>query len=518
MKLKKFVLGVAAAAMVAALGAGYDHISTLAAESTGTAGTITINKSTTGIIPKGISYCGISLEGMTLEEAKSAVQQFGADMETRFIQFIVLGGEFNYNASSFGVSWLNPDVVSQLDDCVIKGNMIEQYKKQKDYQNTPLDLNLQFSLDEDAVRATVAEYDAVFSSEARNATIARDNGQWVVTEAVTGYSFDEAAISDQLLALIKDFTSTDAILYEFPVEVTYAPYDSSYFNFSATPLGSYTTTNLSSSVGVRRENIVQSANNMNGHVFYPGESISTLEMYGSVTVDGGYGEAMGYMNGKEVPSIGGGICQTTTTLYNAVLRAELAVEYRRPHSMMVSYVQPSFDATVDAASGSDFIFKNSLNYPIYIQSYVDGDAITVNIWGVEERPADRQISFRSEVLSLEWVEPYFTQIVDDNICTVGNAYVTQKIRTSANPHPKVHSKAYKVVTYNGQTTEELISEDKYAANTGVLYHASDCMVDVVAPHPYSGADAVYPGIGWTINLIAKTLSGENWPDPTTVGN
>lgn len=182
--------------------------------------------------------------------------------------------------------------------------------------------------------------------------------------------------------------------------------------------------------------------------------------------------------------------------------------------MMVSYVPPSMDATVDGASGSDFTFVNSTNYPIYIEAYCEDESITINIWGVDERPAGRTVEFRTDVLSVEWIEPYFTITNDDTQCKLGEInYVGDKSKSLTNPHPKVHSKSYKVVTENGQTTETLINEDYYKGNVGSIVKASDCLVEVSAPVQSDSPNAVFPYIGWTISTRTTTLSGEDWPDP-----
>lgn len=116
-------------------------------------------------------------------------------------------------------------------------------------------------------------------------------------------------LQQELLAKIEDFSTADSIQYSFPFTETPPTYDSSYFNFSPTPLGSYTTTRLGDEP--RTNNIRVSAQNLNGNVIYPGETASTLKMFHDVTEENGYQMGLGYELGKVVPSMGGGICQTT---------------------------------------------------------------------------------------------------------------------------------------------------------------------------------------------------------------
>ena len=442
---------------------------------------LTFNKKTTGVFGRSVSYEGISLEGKTYDEAVSEINEYANDRLTRYMQLDVLGYKYDYDGSSFSTTWANPDVVSQLSNMTLEGNLVEQYKKQKDLDQSPIDLDLQFTVDEDAVRSTVAEYTSHFYKDPQNATVTRENGQFVVTEGVTGVSFDTDAIAAELLAKIEDFSTADSIQYSFPFTETPPTYDSSYFNFSPTPLGSYTTTRLGDEP--RTNNIRISAQNLNGNVIYPGETASTLKMFHDVTEENGYQMGLGYELGKVVPSMGGGICQTTTTLYNAVIRAELTVVSRKSHSMIVSYVEPALDATVDYKSGLDFTFTNTLNYPIYIESYVDGDSVTVNIWGVEERAANRNVN------------------------------VVYKQKTLTDPHPGFTAQSYKHVYIDGvEQSVELLNTSVYGPASGELIHASDCTIQARPNEVPTGSSwATLPNIGIAFTIDTYTLSGEQWP-------
>ena len=112
-----------------------------------------------------------------------------------------------------------------------------------------------------------------------------------------------------------------------------------------------------------------------------------------------------------VDSLGGGICQVSTTLYNAVLLAELEVTERYNHSMIVGYVDPSADAAIAESSGKDFKFVNNTDAPIYIEGYTHDKQITFNIYGKETRAAGHSVRYESEVL--ETITPPADQIYAD---------------------------------------------------------------------------------------------------------
>jgi hypothetical protein len=145
-----------------------------------------------------------------------------------------------------------------------------------------------------------------------------------------------------------------------------------------------------------------------------------------------------------VESLGGGICQVSSTLYNAVLRAELQVDERHNHSMIVSYVNLSSDAAISGTS-KDFKFTNNSEYPIYIEGITTSDKqIIFNIYGVETRPENRKVSFESEQLS-ETI-PEGDKIIADPSAPLGSI-------TTQSAHTGYTGKLWKIVTVDGKETE-----------------------------------------------------------------
>ena len=152
-----------------------------------------------------------------------------------------------------------------------------------------------------------------------------------------------------------------------------------------------------------------------------------------------------YLNGRVVDSLGGGICQVSTTLYNAVLRAELEVTERYNHSMIVTYVDPSADAAIAESSGKDFKFVNNLDVPIYIEGIIEGKKITFNIYGEETRSSDRQVTYESKVL--EVINPPGELLYANASQPIG--YLVR----SDSAHIGYKAQLWKVVTENGVEVE-----------------------------------------------------------------
>ncbi len=142
------------------------------------------------------------------------------------------------------------------------------------------------------------------------------------------------------------------------------------------------------------------------------------------------------------------MCQVSTTLYNAVLRAEVEVVERSPHSMVVSYVEPSMDAAI-AGDYKDFKFKNNTDVPIYIQGGTYSGTLYFNIYGEETRSEDRNVTFKSEVT--DTIEPGADKITYDKTKPESYESVTQEAHTG------YKAILWKVVDENGKESKTQVN-------------------------------------------------------------
>ncbi len=148
--------------------------------------------------------------------------------------------------------------------------------------------------------------------------------------------------------------------------------------------GSYTTTFDEAALDDRGRNIRLAARRMNGTIVPPGRVFSFNDTAGD-----GYGTASTLVEGKRFDAEGGGLCQVSTTLYNAVLLAGLGIVERSPHSGPVSYAPPGLDAAVSRDEGTDFKFRNQTKHPVAIDARVDGNRLFVAVHGPE--PLQRKV-------------------------------------------------------------------------------------------------------------------------------
>lgn len=130
----------------------------------------------------------------------------------------------------------------------------------------------------------------------------------------------------------------------------------------------------------RSHNLAMAAAAINTQVVSPGQSFSFNKTVGRRTFENGYRDAMVIVGGKFEPGVGGGICQVSSTLYNAVLLAGLDIVERHNHALAVAYVPLGLDATV-AYGLQDFKFKNNTDHPIYLQASAGGGRLTVRVYG-----------------------------------------------------------------------------------------------------------------------------------------
>lgn len=229
---------------------------------------------------------------------------------------------------------------------------------------------------------TVEKLHEILSTQGLDATFKIENGEVTVTEAKPGYTFDEAEAIAAIAKLTEDGEMLKIPCKPMPPKYTTEELKAKLFNKD---LASYST-RYNAGQANRSANVANAASKINGKIILPGEVFSFNQTVGKRTVANGFKPAPEYVNGQSVTGIGGGTCQVSTTLYSAVLYANLEVVSRRNHSMSVSYVPLGQDATV-TDGGIDFKFKNNTEYPVKIKSSASGGKITVTIVGTAPEPA-----------------------------------------------------------------------------------------------------------------------------------
>ena len=247
--------------------------------------------------------------------------------------------------------------------------------------------------------------------------------------------------------------------YEIPLKYTAPSVTTNMIGTEAFPdLLAKFSTNYNARDTDRTTNLRLAAEKINGTVLMPGETFSYNTVVGERTIAAGYKEAAMYQNGEVVDGLGGGICQISTTLYNAVLYSNLEIVERRNHQFVPSYAKAGRDATV-VYGMTDFKFKNTRKYPVRIVATAKDGIATVSIYGIKE---DAEYEFKFTTKTVATI-PYTTEYVDDSTLPTGTEKVIQKGTNG------LKTETYITKTLNGKTVSTtLLSKDTYSAMTRIV--------------------------------------------------
>lgn len=239
--------------------------------------------------------------------------------------------------------------------------------------------------------------------------------------------------------------------YEIQLTITKAKITIAQIGSEAFPdlLATYTTRYDASDVN-RTTNLRLACNKLNDKVVLPGETFSYNKTLGERTIAAGYKNAKIYQSGQVVDGLGGGICQISSTLYNAVLLANLDVVERSNHQFVTSYAPAGRDATV-VYGLTDFKFKNTRNYAVRLRASVSGGIATVSVYGIKE--TEYNISISTKTIS---TLPSSVQYIDDSSLPAGTEKVQQKGTNG------IITETYITKSLNGAVvSSKLLSKDTY---------------------------------------------------------
>ena len=406
------------------------------------------------VIENGVFIGEVDVSGLTALEATQKVKEY---MDTIGSRQLTLNAMNNntvvVSMNDLGITWVNTDVAQDAVKVAKAGNLVARYKTKKDLEYENLILPMEYEVEKDDVLKMISDKCLKYNVDAKDATLTREDGEFVIVPGQVGVVIDEEASADSIVSFVSDGWDGQDASIDLVVD-TDEPRGSEEELAKVKDLLGTKTTDYSTSGSNRSGNVANGCSLINGSLLYPGDTFSVYEAVSPFTADNGYYMAGSYLNGLVVESLGGGICQVSTTLYNAVLRAELTVKDRSNHSMIVTYVDPSADAAISGTT-KDLKFVNSTDYPIYIEGYTKDKKITFNIYGVETRPKNRKVTYESEVLSR--TVPQGEKVVADSGHGVG--YISVQ-----SAHVGYKARLWKVVTVDGkEESREIVNESSYAA-------------------------------------------------------
>lgn len=394
------------------------------------------------VMCQGVQIDGVDVGGMTEEEAEEAINKHIEDTVNRPVTVIINGNTVETTFAELGFASDGDTHVAEAfkegkPDGFMERIFGSASKNDKEY-------NLSYTLDKDAIQKFVEEKCTVFDVRAKNSRLKyRKNGKFKATRDRTGIKLQVSETVDKIIGAIEGNLTDESVEVEAVVKTTEPKYTREVMSRCRDMIGSYSTT-FSTSTAARANNIQTAAKYINGTILYPGKVFSTTKVIKDRTEENGYQSAPEYSSGKVIDGIGGGVCQVSTTLYNAVLNAELEVVERSPHSMVVAYVAVSRDAAI-SGTYKDFKFKNNTDVPIYIWADASGGTLSFKIYGEETRPENRKIEFEPEIL--ETIQPGADIITEDKSLPSSYRAVTQSA------HVGYRAKLWKVIYINGKEKE-----------------------------------------------------------------
>lgn len=407
-----------------------------------------------GVILDGIYAGDIPLGSRTKEEAEADIEAYVQSLMDKSITlYAVDGAEASVTPREMDFKWSNRNIVEEAYDIGRTGNVVNRYKLKKDLKSSNMAFPLEFTVDDELVKNLLRERCSIYDVAAVDGSLALDdNGTFIVKGGTTGKALDiESSVSKLEHFVCSEWNGRDTSVELAVVETT--PRGSNEeFGLVKDVLGTYNTS-FSTSSAARSSNIRNGASLINGSIVFPGEEFSFYDHIKPFTFDNGYQIAAAYSSGQVVDSIGGGICQVSSTLYNSVLLSELTVTERRNHGMIVTYVDPARDATIAESAGTDFRFVNSTDAPIYIDAYTTSEKrLYITIYGHETRPEDRKLSYESEVVS---------KTVPEDVVIKQDAGQPVGYVSTQSAHVGYKANLWKIVTENGETTKELVNTSTY---------------------------------------------------------
>lgn len=417
--------------------------------------TTVLAKKNDNTICDGIYINSIDVSGMTKEQAQEAVAANLKELESCTLAVRIDENTVETTLQELGFTAEADAVLEKAVSFGKTGNFIKRYKEIKDLENQKMNLVVPVTLDEAKVEQFVAEQCSQFDVEAENATLKRENGQFIVGEDKTGRKVVADETVGKIMASVQDGWDYANIELDAVVLNEEPKYPKEVVELCKDKMGTFSTTYASSSAS-RANNLANGARLINGSIIWPGETFSTGGTLSPITAENGYSMAGAYQNGQVVDSIGGGVCQVATTLYNAALKAELEIAERSPHSMIVGYVEPSMDAAI-AGTYKDLKLKNNTDAPIYIEAVTAGRTITFTIYGHETRDTqNRKIEYVSKVLQV--IDPGKEKVTEDPTKPTDYRKVTQSA------HKGYKAQLWKVIYENGvEVSREQVNSSSYAA-------------------------------------------------------
>lgn len=417
-----------------------------------------VNTVEDNIIADNISIGSVDVSGMTAKEAKSMLEEHLAEDRTVTVRLKTDDGTADATLEELGLAAADLDgLTKEAVNYGKKGTIWTRYRRMKRLESDGLVIREKFSLDEELAGSVLEERVAPLIKGAQDASIKKISTGLKITPEKEGKGVDVEATIGEITDHLNQKWEHDDFTVEVATKKAKPQVTEADLSEIKDELGSFWT---DAGGGERWNNLKTGVERLNGKILMPGETLSVGQTTGPYTAENGYVEAGAYENGQVVSDYGGGICQVSTTLYNAVIYAELEVVERSPHSMTVGYVKPSRDAAI-AGDYLDFKFKNPYDTPVYIYGEINSsNQLQFIIYGKETRPKGRTVEYESETVS---TTEHGTTYKENPEAAFGT------MTSTGSPHDGVEAKLWKIVYEDGtEVSREVFNTSSYASSDEII--------------------------------------------------
>lgn len=414
-------------------------------------------KKWTSLVYPGVKIGGVDISGKTLGEAKDMVtKNYQSTILKKNIYIKTPLKKYSLNYAKINARYNIDEVVNEAFNYGKNLKLYEKYKLIKKPVNK--EINMKFTYDSKPIHVLITNMKKEIDKTPENAIIYRSSGNFNITEDKKGSKLMDDKLEKEIVSKITGDIKTSDILVTAEIKPILATVTKEKLQTVNTRLSSFSS-NFSTSASGRSTNIILATNSINGTIIMPGQSFSFNGTVGRRTAAKGYQPAPVDIGTKVSSDYGGGICQVSTSLYNAVIRSNIKSTERNHHSIPSTYIPLGMDATVDWGN-LDYKFTNTLGFPVFIESIVNNKILTFNIYS-NSSLNNKSYNLVNDIYDA--VNPGPTEYIDDPSLPIGNMVQEQfpligyKVRT------------FKDTIQNGNViSHELISNDHYQVKAEVI--------------------------------------------------
>ncbi len=410
----------------------------------------------TGIVVDGYSLSGVSRE-RALEHWRDNIE---SPFENREITLSYAGKTWTKTAKELGYQSNYEEVLDAAWTVGRTGTLEERYRSISQLSAVSQKFNIERTMfDERLLKKWTDEIASSLSTSSTNAKITGFNVNtkaFTLSSASAGTTVDKDALYKHALSTLQNGGgSVEVNVVSINPEVTEKDFTSKFGMITSA------VTNASSSNANRLTNLKLSCAAINGYCVEPGATFSFNEVVGQRTTKRGYKKATVYQSGEIAEDIGGGVCQVSTTLWNAAMKANCEIVEWHEHSRPVAYVDKGKDATVNWGT-QDMKFKNTSSYPMYLIAYVtENKRVYCEIYG-ELFPDGKYITI--EAKTTQRIDPPEPEYVYNPLLESG------ELVTISEPRTGYRAKAWRVY-WNADGSEikrDLLVEAYYKPARGTI--------------------------------------------------